>query len=160
MREITRGRLPIAYVNTTNLHITLNFFGELTDDELEKVQKNLADTVRDQKPFKIIFDKLIKFHQQIHMTLKPNRDLAVLQAKMQKAFEEAGFNFQDRPYYAHVKLANLHMDRVMNPQRKIESFPYQELEQLSFIADRVVLFESKLLLHHSHHYELLEQRLL
>jgi hypothetical protein len=43
------------------------------------------------------------------------------------------------------------MDKVMNPERKLENFPKEELKQLSFVASKAVLYESKLLLHHSHH---------
>ncbi|MBI4049302.1 MAG: RNA 2',3'-cyclic phosphodiesterase [Candidatus Doudnabacteria bacterium] len=158
--EIFRGRLPVAYVNTANLHITLNFFGELGDDEVEKVKKIFSEAVHGQKSFDIEFDKIIKFHQQIHMTVKPNKPLNRIQSELEQKFQETGFNFQDRAYYPHVKLANLHMDHVMNPERKLENFPNTELKQLNFIASKVVLYESKLLLHHAHHTPILEQKLL
>lgn len=159
-REIFLGRLPIAYVNTTNLHITLNFFGELSDEEVEIVKKVFSERLTSKISFPIEFDKVTKFHQQIHVTLKPNRQLDELQSGLQKIFESAGFHFQNRPYYPHVKLANLHMDHVMNPQRKLENFPNQELNQLNFLAGQVVLYESKLLLHHAHYTPLLEKDLL
>lgn len=157
--EITSGRLSVPYVNTTNLHITLNFFGELTEVDVEKVKQVLLESDKSQKPVGINFDRIVKFHQQIHMTLKPNAALEALQGKMQKTFQDSGFRFQERKYYPHVKLANLHMDHVMNPQRKLENFPNEELKQLSFLADRIILYESRLLLHHAHHYPLLEVKL-
>lgn len=158
--EIMRGRLPVSYVNTTNLHITLNFFGELTDDEVGRVKKIFVGSTDGTKPFAIEFDQLVKFHQQIHLTVKPNQALSELQNKLEKMFHDLGFMFQDRRYYPHVKLANLHMDHVMNQQRKLENFPNQELQQLNFTADRIVLYESKLLLHHAHYYPLIEIKLL
>lgn len=157
--EITKNRLSVSYVNTTNLHITLNFFDELTDDEVERVKKIFPQIATERKKFLVSFDKLTKFRQQIHMTIKPNQELARLQSDMGRAFESNGFRFQERAYYPHVKLANLHMDHVMNQQRKIENFPNNELEQLEFISEKIILYESKLLLHHAHHYPILEQQL-
>lgn len=155
VREITCGRLSVSYVNTANLHITLNFLGELTDDELRRVKLTFSGIVQEARQFPVAFDRLVKFHQQIHLTLLPNPALTELQEGMQKIFQAAGFTFSDRQYYPHVKLANLHMDHVMNPERKIEHFPHDELAQLNFVAERVVLYESKLLLHHAHYTELL-----
>lgn len=157
--ELTRNRLPVPYVNTTNLHITLNFFGELTDAEIEKVRQIFLETAKNQKSFLVEFDAVKKFHQQIHMTVRPNPELSELQSKFEKAFAVSGFQFQDRNYYPHVKLANLHMDKVMHSERKMENFPNELLEDLKFTADKVALFESKLLLHHAKHTLLLEQRL-
>ncbi|MBX4186685.1 MAG: RNA 2',3'-cyclic phosphodiesterase [Candidatus Doudnabacteria bacterium] len=172
--EITRGRLPVPYVNTGNLHVTLNFFGELTDAEADKAKKVFADTSKGFEKFSVEFDQLVKFNDQIHLTILPNERLSLLQSILEKAFERlsllqsilekaflaAGFKFQDRPYYPHVKLTNLHMDKVMNQERKLDNFPHEELKQLNFEADKVAIFETKLLLHHPKHIPLVEIKLL
>lgn len=157
---IARGKLPIPYVNTTNLHITLNFFGELDTDQVKKLLKFWDGGLPKIPALKIEFDKLVKFRQQIHMTLKENPALRKFQAEMENLFRKEGFTFQEREYYPHVKLGNLHMDKVMHRERKIEGFPNEDLNAMSFTADRVVLYESKLLLHHPHHIELAEHKLL
>ena len=148
--EITRRQLPVPYINTSNLHLTLNFFGELTDTQTERV-KELMKGYEFPKKFKIEFDKLSRFRNQIHITIKNNLSLKTLQAQLEHAFEQAGFDLQKRSYYPHVKLANMHMDKVMNKNRKIENFDNTKLTELSFVADKVVLYESKLLLHHAHY---------
>ena len=153
---ITRGRLPVPYINTSKLHITLNFFGELIDAEADKVKITFNQTAKGYEKFDVEFDKLVKFRDQIHLTILPNEKLSTLQTILQKAFEGAGFKFQDRPYYPHVKLTNLHMDKVMNPERKLDYFPHDELKQLNFTAEKVVLYESQLLLHHPRHISLIE----
>jgi 2'-5' RNA ligase len=158
--EIARGRLPIPYINTTNLHITLNFFGELDDAQVARVKDNFLQIVSDQKGFEIEFEAIVKFHLQLHLTVKQNSSLLALQNQLEKKFEALGFQFQDRNFYPHVKLGNLHMDNVMNRERKMENFPNQELSRLKFRADRIVLFESKLLLHHPKHIPLMEKALL
>lgn len=157
--QIAQGKLPVPYVNVTNLHITLNFLGELDSDRVKLVLEQWDKNMPEIKKFRIEFDGLVKFHQQIHMTLKDNPALRGLQSILEKRFLKLGFRVHEREYYPHVKLSNLHMDKVMNRQRKIEDFPHQELDQLSFDAERIVLYESKLLLHHAHHIELAEHKL-
>ena len=159
--DLARGRLPIPYINTTNLHITLNFLGELTDDECKKVFEIFPQLVGDgRKKISIVFDKIVNFRQQIHITLKENSDLTKLQNDLERGFRQIGFYFKDREYYPHVKLGNMHLDNVMNRQRKLINFPNELLMQLDFMADKAALFESKLLLHHAHHRPLIEVKLI
>ncbi|MBI3952374.1 MAG: RNA 2',3'-cyclic phosphodiesterase [Candidatus Doudnabacteria bacterium] len=161
--RLLQGKLPVNYVNTDNLHITLNFFGELETDQVARLKDLFQQILKEEKSFPVEFDKLAKFHSQIHMTLKPNEALKNLQDKMKKAFSAIGGSAsggQDREYYPHVKIANMHFDKVMNMNRKIENFPNNELSQLNFKAEKVVLYESKLLLHHAHHYPLVKVKLL
>lgn len=157
--EITQGRLPVPYVNTSNLHLTLNFFGEVNDDQIDLIKGRLAELIDGVPGFYVKFTDIIKFHNQIHLVVEPAKPLLGLQNALEKGFVKTGFVFQNRPYYPHVKLANLHMDNVMNPDRKIANFPKKELAGLTFKAASIVLYESKLLLHHVHHNPLLESKL-
>lgn len=154
--DITRNRLPVSYVNTDSLHVTLNFFGELDTDKFEKLKKIFTQAVGERQKINIEFDKVMKFHHQLHMTLKPNKALEELHGSMQKFFLKENFDLQTRTYYPHVTLTSLHMDKVMHRERKIELFPNQELAKLNFQANKVVLYESKLLLHHAHHSPMVE----
>ena len=154
--EIMRGRLPVPYINTTNLHITLNFIGEVESEKVKNLINNFPIFLAQQKPFKIEFDKLQKFRQQIHITLKPNFQLEKLQSLLEEKLRLNGLKLEERSYYPHVTLANLHFDHVLNPQRKLELFPNKELEKLNFLANVITLYESKLLLHHAHHESLIE----
>ncbi len=154
--EITRGKLPVPYLSLTNAHITLNFFGELDSDKTKFVTEQFAVAANGHKKFRIEFDKIIRFQHQLHLTVKPTKDLKELQLNLQEAYERIGFKFQDREYYAHVTLARMHLDNHMFRDRKVEAFDNELLGQLTFDADRVILYESKLLLHHAHHIPLIE----
>lgn len=157
--EIARGKLPIPYVSTKNFHITLNFLGELDSEQFAAVQKYWTQGLPTIKKFRIEFDKLVKYQNQIHMTVKDNPELFSMQDMLRKHFEGQGYKFTYPKYYAHVTIGKMHMDNVMNRERKIEDFPNEQLAELSFEVDRIVLFESKLLLHHAHHIELAEHKL-
>jgi len=153
--EVMKGRLPVPYINTSNLHVTLNFFGDIDDSHVETIKLNLQKLVKGVVPFPINFTNLVKFNSQIHLVVEPSKELMSVQAALEKGFVKLGFAFQKRPYYPHVKLANLHMDKVMNPERKLENFPKEELSQFNFVATKAILYESQLLLHHTKHNPLL-----
>jgi 2'-5' RNA ligase len=156
---ITRGKLPVPYVNTENLHITLNYFGELDTDQVARVKTVFAQATANYKKFSIEFDQIVKFHHQLHLTVKSSQALTSLHDRLKDEFEHLGFR-SGQEFYAHVKLANMHMDNVMNRQRKMENFPHEELAQLNFEAEKIALYESKLLLHHPKYIPLLEQTLI
>jgi 2'-5' RNA ligase len=159
--ELTRGKLPIPYVNITNLHITLNFLGELTDEEVAKVTKVFPSLIKDNRnKIHIEFAKFVNFRNQIHITLKKNENLESLQSELEESLIKEGFHFQNRQYYPHVKLGNMHIDNKLYRERKLENFPQEDIVKLNFIADNVSLFESKLLLHHAHHRPIIEIKLL
>src|SRR5690606_30594069 len=123
--------LPIPYVNTANFHITMNFLGEVDTDTYKKVLR-VWESLPSYPRFNVEFSRLVKFRQQIHMTLKPNKPLENLQADLKEKFLKLGFTFTYPSYYPHVTVGNLHMDKVMYKDRKIENFPHSELSTLSF----------------------------
>ena len=148
IRDITAFKLPVPYVNTTNLHITLNFFGQLESARLKELEQELKELFNHKKSFLVVFSKLVKFNKQIHLTLEENPALKSLQKQLESELKKLGYEFQDRLYYPHVKLSNLHMDKVLHPERKLATFPNNLLSRLSFVAGQIVLYESKLMLHH------------
>lgn len=149
--RLFRGRLPVAYVNTENLHITLNFLGEVEDVDIATLKRVCGETLLDKPKVSIEFDRIVKFHQQLHLTLKHNQPLCFMQERLERNLFAAGFRFPDRQYYPHVKLANMHMDKVMNPQHRLDNFSQEEIKSLDFLAEKAALFESKLLMHHAKH---------
>ena len=148
------AKLP--FLSLTNAHITLNFFGELDTDKTKFVVEQFSSAADGHNKVKIEFDKIIRHHHQLHLTLKPNNTLRDLQLNLQEAYERVGFKFQDREYYPHVSLARMHIDNHLYRSRKVESFDNEQLSQLTYEADKVILYESKLLLHHAHHTPLVE----
>jgi 2'-5' RNA ligase len=157
---ITRGKLPVPYLNVINLHITLNFFGELDTDQSNFVIAEFPKAVANHHRIDIEFDKIIRHHHgQLHLTVKPNEALKAFQCDLEEYFQQTGFRFPNREYYPHVTLARMHIDNMLYRNRKVELFPNHELQALNFTADKTVLYESKLLLHHAHHTPMAEVNL-
>src|SRR4051812_37376616 len=103
--EIARGRLPIPYINVTNLHITLNFLGDLfTDDSKKAIEAFPKIAGENRRKFEVEFEKIVNFRQQIHLTVKNSPELYRLQQDLEAGFKAIGLHFQDRNYYPHVTL--------------------------------------------------------
>ena len=51
--------LPARWTKKENLHITLEFLGETTDEELLEILKNTKETAEKHKPFSVNFKKII-----------------------------------------------------------------------------------------------------
>ena len=49
---------PIRWTNEDNLHITLEFLGNLSDDEVMKVCQDTEEFAKNHKPFTITLDKI------------------------------------------------------------------------------------------------------
>lgn len=151
LHGICRNQLPINYLNTTNLHITLNFIGEVEDNKVESIKQVFLSASNNQKSFHINLERVIKFRQQIHIVVSPTKELCDYQTKLDKAFKAVGLTFENRPYYPHIKLANLRDERFLNQDKRLEDFPNERLVEGNFTADKSCLYESKLLMHYAHH---------
>jgi 2'-5' RNA ligase len=156
LRDICRNQLPINYLNTANLHITLNFIGDVEDDKLEIIKQFFLNNTDNQKSFQINLQRVIKFRQQIHIVITPSKELCDFQRKLDNAFKGISLTFENRAYYPHIKLANLRDERFLNQDKRLEDFPNKRLSEANFLADKVCLYESKLLMHYAHH-NLLEE---
>jgi 2'-5' RNA ligase len=156
LTDICRNKLPINFLDTTNLHVTLNFFGDVPDDKVPQIQKIFSAVIINSQPPVIIMEKVVVFRRQIHIVLEKNVQLIDVQNRLEQAFVENGFEFQNRPYYPHIKLANLRDDRFLHQNKSIDSFPNRDLSKAGFISESAVLYESKLLLSYAKHTPLLE----
>lgn len=102
-----------TYTRKENLHLTLEFLGELPASSLGRIQECI-DSV-DCGPIRLTFRQLGRFRRPDgdiwYLAVDGGRELKRLQGDLHKALLEAGFKLEKRPYTAHVTLAR----RVMAP---------------------------------------------
>jgi|GEM_PF-5833893 len=88
----SRGKLPIPHINADNLHVTLNFLGELDTDQMAKALTEWETSIPEFKPFMVEPDMLDKFGNLLVLRLKPNPVLMAMQASLQKHFSSMGYD--------------------------------------------------------------------
>ena len=142
-----RGRgWPVRWVRDGGLHLTLKFFGEVTPDRIEAIQEALGRAARDTAPIELVlgsggaFPSLGKA-RVLRLEVQAGSELELLQDRLERACEEIGYPPEGRPFFPHITLG-----RVREGER-LSREAAAELEQcrldFPFLADRVVLFESR-----------------
>jgi RNA 2',3'-cyclic 3'-phosphodiesterase len=139
-----RGGLPGArWVEPSDYHITLRFIGDIGNRMAQDIDSLLADVSRMTIPIRV--SGLGSFGgdkpHSVYAAVEPNRQLAELQAEVDRLIRACGVEFDRRRFQPHVTLARLRgglAPDVADYLSRHGYFPPQ-----SFEADRFVLFSSR-----------------
>jgi len=146
----------VRWVQPTEIHITLHFFGDITKGKISETSKLIAPIVSKTKPFQISLKGLGSFPDSkrprvIWMGIKGDVEpLIVLQNAIEKILKQAGFPCESRSFKPHLTLG-----RVKFPKRQIH-FQQNDFQTTSpKRMDAIVLFQSHMTPQGAH-YETLE----
>jgi RNA 2',3'-cyclic 3'-phosphodiesterase len=105
--------LPLRWVNSSHLHITLVFLGEITADQLDNVSQAMIQAVTGISPFTVEALSLGCFPRPsqprvLWMGLyDPSQTLAQLYQQLTTALQDLGFAGEDRAFHPHITLARI-----------------------------------------------------
>jgi 2'-5' RNA ligase len=152
-RERFRWRgLESASLNWTreeNLHITLKFLGEVSDQEVRPVTDALG-RVRFPHPIALRIESLgfLPLRGPIRVfTARIGGDfdgLAALHAAIELAMEPLGFPREQRPYSPHVTLARPRREGRISGDARAAVAEHQPPPGPEFVVDRLVMMSSEL----------------
>ncbi len=137
---------PVRWVVRDRYHLTLKFFGETPAERLDAIVAMLVDAASDTPPLGCAFTELGAFPASraprvLWAGLEAPPALELLQDRVERGADALGYPLEGRPFRPHVTLG-----RVRDGMR----LPPDALERLagiavarSFLADEVVLFESR-----------------
>ena len=146
-RESSRRR-ELRWVRPENLHVTMRFLGDTTEDRLEPLRLELARAMSTVRPFHVSLGEPGCFGprhspQVLWFALDQGADALVsLAATVENAVQRAGFPPEKKPWRAHLTVAR-------NPKRSRADdwkslLDGAGLSGLSFEARAVTLFSSQL----------------
>lgn len=148
-REFKSLKADVRWVNPENIHLTLKFFGNIEESQIESIVKAIGGPAGITPPMSIIVHGMgafpgLKNPRVIWVGLKDERGgLTSFQNRLERELEKAGFQPEDRSFHPHLTLgrmrSNLGKDELI---RAIER--YREEEFGSFTVERVVLLKSDL----------------
>lgn len=130
--------LWIKWMKTQNLHITLNFLGDLNEQEIAKASGVIADVVPFHNQFQLLLENLKTERDMLWLLPEKSSQLLDLQSELQTKLREARVGKRERRgYIPHILLAKSKTGRRM--EQVIEKF-----EPMKFLVDKINLYESEL----------------
>ena len=100
MHDLKQKGIKGNYTPAQNLHLTLCFVGEVpTSDGVKAALKTVS-----YKPFKLALDETGRFGEIFWLGIKSNQKLKGLAADIRKAFDDAGIEYDKKPFEPHITL--------------------------------------------------------
>ena len=136
----------ISWSRPQNLHLTLHFFGETTQENLEKIKTSMLSVKRCVRPFMVEVSKLGGFPQThrsrvIWLGLKPQGQLRKLHQEIQRSLRNVGLSTDPRSYTPHLTIGRARNKPVDMTQQSV-TLTDTTIGHLN--VDRMVLYESRL----------------
>jgi 2'-5' RNA ligase len=147
LRDLQNLEWPVRWVSDQAVHLTLKFFGEVTSDRVEPIEELVQIATAGLKPMPMTLLGGGAFPSRRHprvlrLEIEAGPDLELLQDRLERGGEEIGFPPEGRPFRPHLTLGRVREGHRLPPgaMDHLESLP----QGTAFVADRVVLFESRL----------------
>lgn len=133
--EVRNESLRGSFVPSSNIHLTLEFLGECTREEMMK-----ASSVLDRlsfSPFTVTLDRTGAFRHKdgdvIFIGAEHSSELMNLHNQLERRLRENGFRLERRKYTPHVTLA----------RRAVSTYMTGRIEKISFRVRSVCLMLSE-----------------
>jgi len=139
---------PVRWVHDDGLHLTLKFFGEVAPTQLPSVEAALRSAVAGVPALPIAITELGAFPTRgrarvVWVGAEGPPALELLQDGIERKTEALGFPLEGRPFRPHITVGRVR-DGARLPSQALEALENDPSEPVSFLADRLVLYESLL----------------
>lgn len=146
--ELDRLRLPVVWEKPEKIHLTLNFIGRVSSDQLGGVSRVIKSAIRPFNKLTISLPFLESLYQRHDQTLlylaASSPDLDPLQKALCEGLDSIKFP-QPRRFLPHITIGKIKRTDPTTTKRVIDTisnFDYQPLP--SFEVDHLTLYESHL----------------
>ena len=145
MAKLRVQNWPVRWARDEGLHLTLKFFGSVPEEQASEIAEAVNAAARGSGPIALSCVSIGHFPPGrkvniIWMGVDAPGSLELLQDRVERAAESVGFPLEGRPFRPHITVG-----RVKNggrlPASELERFP--PFDEIPFLADRVVLFETR-----------------
>lgn len=141
--------LKIGWEKREKLHLTLKFFGDADEVQIQKISEILKDAAANAKTFEIAIGETGVFPNArnprvLWLGVKHDKEktLEKITFEIENGTEKLGFKREIRKFNPHLTIARL---REPQKSREIAAFHLkQNFEPISFLVAEIVLFQSNL----------------
>ena len=134
----------IRWTKPDNLHLTMHFFGDVSEETLEKIKVSMLSVKSCQQPFLVEVKGFgaypsLRRPRVLWLGLQPEGQLRQLHEACRKSLAQAGVMTDSRPFSPHVTIGRLKQQKP-DLTDLFQAVDNTLISQLS--VDRLVLFES------------------
>jgi RNA 2',3'-cyclic 3'-phosphodiesterase len=138
---------PVKWVRPEGLHLTVKFLGPVEADRVAAIEAALAEASAGTPRLPFSLRELGAFPgfgraRVIWAGLESEAALELMVDRVERACGALGFPVEGRPFRPHVTLGRVREGRRL-PEAAIEALERAQLPAADFLADRLVLFESR-----------------
>jgi 2'-5' RNA ligase len=124
------------FVHKEHIHLTIEFLGDVLDEEVKEIQKMIFNTHFD--PFEIVISGIGVFHNKhgdiYWLGIKENEDLSKLYNDIHYRLKQMDLKVQERDYTPHITLG-----RNVVLSDKLEKINFTDF---SYKVEKISLFKS------------------
>ncbi len=148
IRDEKIGKIEnVRWEEKEKLHLTLKFLGDINSEMIGEYSKSLGKIIGTYDSLNISFSEFGVFKRRdeskiFWIGLNENKQLLDLVDEIETSFAEFGFEKEKRNFKSHITLLRF---RGYEDSEKIVSLTHVKLPVIEFKANKVTLFESKLL---------------
>ena len=145
LERLRSGELPVRWVASEGLHLTLKFYGEVGPDRLDVIAEAVRDAGHGTEALPLALTDVGAFPAPARarvfwVGIEAPPALELLQDRLERRSEALGFPVDGTPFRPHVTLGRVREGhRCGLAQLEAEAGDY---EHLGFLATELVLFES------------------
>jgi len=140
----------VKWVEPHNIHLTLKFLGEISEEKSEKIKSILDEIGKATNPFEITIKDIgafpkIEYPRVIWVGLdKGANESRVLAEKIDESLSKIGFQKETRPFASHLTIGRVRSSKNKEAlKEKIFSSPQSTVHSPQLISS-VILFKSTL----------------
>lgn len=137
----------VRWVAPGQLHVTLNFLGEVEEGRAPELERALAEAVGSRPPLELRLEEIGGFPELsrahvLWLAVRPVAPVTALYRAVQEAFASLGLPREEREYHPHVTLGRVRRGNRA-PPRLVELCGERRLDE-PFSVGRVELVRSRL----------------
>ena len=138
----------VKFVERENLHFNLNFFEEISDEDMEKVKKVVEDIFKQFQPFEIKITGVGAFPSKSYVRViwlgvkEGYQTLASLAEMIENALESLGFENKEK-FVPHLTLGRVRSGRNKNEMIVLLK-ELEDIEVGKMMINKITMFQSKL----------------
>jgi len=141
----------VKWVATGNIHLTLKFLGEISEETSDTVRSILDKIAASTKPFEISLHNIGAFPKIDYPRViwagidKGSKESAILANSIDKELSNIGFDKETRPFAAHLTLGRVRSAKNKEAlKEKMLTTSLQENSIVTQTAGSIILFKSTL----------------